>query len=63
MRYVTTGDWEPDDTEVIVEGVNTMGERLEQMANGEDVKDKITNDVKQIVKTKQYKIIRKPTDE
>ncbi len=62
MRYVTTGDWEPDDTEVIVEGVNTMGERLEQMANSEDVKDKITNDVKQIVKTKQYRILREATD-
>jgi hypothetical protein len=63
MRYVTTGDWEPDDTEVVVEGVNTIGERLERMAKGEEVKDKITNDVKQIVKTKQYKIIREPTDE
>jgi hypothetical protein len=63
MRYVTTGDWEPDDTEVIVEGMNTIGERLEQMAKGEDVKEKITNDVKQIVKTKRYKIIREPTDD
>ncbi len=63
MRYVTTGDWEPDNTEVIVEGVNTIGERLEKMARGEDVKKEVTNDIKQIVKTKQYKIIRKPTDE
>ncbi len=63
MRYVTTGDWEPDETEVVVEGVNTMGERLEQMAKGEDVKNEITNDVKQIVKTKRYKILREPTDE
>jgi hypothetical protein len=63
MRYVTTGDWEPKDIEVIVEGVNTIGERLEQMAKGVDVKDKVTNDVKQIVKTKQYKIIRPASDD
>jgi hypothetical protein len=63
MRYVTTGDWEPDDTEVIVDGMNTIGERLEQMAKGADVKDKVTNDVRQIVKLKQYKIIRPATDD
>jgi hypothetical protein len=63
MRYVTTSDWEPDHTEVVVEGENTMGERLEQMAQGEDVKAEITNDVKQIVKTNQYTIIRRAEDE
>ncbi len=46
-----------------ISNVVIMGERLERMANGEDVKDKITNDVKQIVKTKQYRILREATDE
>jgi len=58
MRYITTADWIPEKFEKVVEGENTIGERLERLGRGEDVKDDITNDVKQIVTTKQYKIIR-----
>jgi hypothetical protein len=63
MRYVITSDWEPEELEIIQEGRNTIGERLDHMAKGVDVKDKVTNDVKQIVKTGQYRIIRTTTDE
>lgn len=58
MRYVTKGDWIPDAFDKVVDGENTIGERLEHMGRGEDVKDDITNAVKQIITTKQYKIIR-----
>ena len=62
MRYVTTPDWAPVTMTQVVEGENTIGERLEQMGTGQDVKAAITEDVKQIVTTKQYKIMR-PTNE
>ena len=58
MRYVVRSDWVPERNEVIVEGENTIGERIEQMAEGKAVKEQITQDVKQIVSRKQYKIIR-----
>lgn len=63
MRYTTTEDWKPQWTEKIVDGQNTIGDRLELMAEGEDMKATITNDVKQIVTTKQYKIMRPTNDE
>jgi hypothetical protein len=51
----------------IVEGENTIGEQVEQLAEGTrdggDVKDEIIQVTKQIVTTKQYKIIRGPTNE
>ena len=59
MRYITMSDWTPADTHLVVEDENTIGDRLEQMAKGEDVKDEITQDMKQIVSTKKYRIIRK----
>lgn len=63
MRYTTTPDWKPQWTEKIVDGQNTIGDRLELMGEGEDMKATITNDVKQIVTTKQYKIMRPTNDE
>lgn len=63
MRYVTTSDWIPNAMRLVIEGENTIGDRLEDMAKGEDVKDEITQDVKQIVTSKQYKIIRKQGNE
>ncbi len=59
MRYVITADWIPDSMEMIVEEENTIGERLEGMAKGENVKDKITKDMQQIIASKQYKIIKR----
>jgi hypothetical protein len=74
MRYVTTSDWKPEFDYTtgkkfvkIVEGENTIGEQVEQLAEGTrdggDVKDEIIQVTKQIVTTKQYKIIRGPTNE
>jgi hypothetical protein len=59
MRYVTKDDWIAAEDEIVEEGVNTIGDRVEAMAKGEDTKAGITNTVKQIVTTKQYKIIRR----
>jgi hypothetical protein len=59
MRYVTLPEWKPVYMEKLIEGENTIGDRLEDMAKGVDVKAAITEDVKQIVTTKQYKILRK----
>jgi hypothetical protein len=63
MRYVTTPDWRPVKMEKLVDGKNTMAEALESMGKGEDTKEAITNNVKQAVTTKQYRIMREPTDE
>jgi hypothetical protein len=63
MRYVTTHDWLPIKMEKLVEGENTMAEALEAMGEGKDMKADITNKVQQVVTTKQYKVMRKPTDE
>lgn len=63
MRYVTTPDWKPTTMEKLVEGKNTMAEALVDMAEGKDVKADITNKVKQVVTTQQYRIKREPTDE
>ncbi len=57
MGYVVKSDWIATD-EIVEEGVNTIGEQLEGMAEGEDTKAEITNTVKQIASRKQYKIIR-----
>ncbi len=62
MRYVTTPDWQPVKMEKLREGVNTMAETLVDMAEGEDVKADVTEKVKQVVTTKQYNIMREPTD-
>ena len=59
MRYVTKDDWIASKNEIVEEGVNTIGDRIEAMAKGEDTKDEITNTIKQVVTTKQYKIIRR----
>lgn len=59
MRYITKDDWVAAENEIIEEGVNTIGDRVEAMAKGEDTTAAITNTVKQIVTTKQYKIIRR----
>jgi hypothetical protein len=63
MRYVVTGDWIPETFEKIVDEENTIGEKLEDMGRGKDMKKSITEDVKQIIVTKQYKIIRNTNDE
>jgi hypothetical protein len=70
MRYVTKGEWVPEFDYItgnkfvkVVEGENTLGEQLEQMGKGEDVKADITQTVKQVVTTKQYKIMRNQDDE
>jgi 5-methylcytosine-specific restriction endonuclease McrA len=63
MRYVTTPDWRPITMEKLVEGENTMAEALEDMGKGKDAKAAVTNKVKQVVTTGQYKIMREPTDE
>ena len=59
MRYITKDDWVAAENEIIEEGVNTIGDRVEAMVKGDDTKDAITNTIKQIVTTKQYKIIRR----
>ena len=59
MRYVTTGDWIPEEFEKVEENENTIGDKLEQLGRGEEVKNDITSTLKQIVTTKQYKIIRR----
>ena len=61
MGYVVKSDWIPKD-EIVEEGVNTIGEQLEGMAEGEDTKDAITNTVKQVAARKQYNIIRNQGD-
>ncbi|KKL23675.1 hypothetical protein LCGC14_2423000 [marine sediment metagenome] len=61
MGYVVKSDWIPTD-EIVEEGVNTIGEQLEGMAEGEDTKDAITNTVKQVAARKQYNIIRNQGD-
>ena len=58
MRYTVKSDWVPDTIEMVQDGTNTVAEHLEEMANGNDVKEKVTRDIKQIVSTKQYKVIR-----
>lgn len=58
MGYVIKSDWIPEKDEIVEEGVNTIGEHLERMAEGEDAKKEITNTVKQVAARKQYKIIR-----
>jgi hypothetical protein len=63
MRYITTPDWMPVEMTKLIENQNTVADKLEKMGKGEEVADSITEDVKQIVTTKQYKIIREPTDE
>jgi hypothetical protein len=57
MGYVIKSDWIPTN-EIIEEGVNTIGEQLEGMAEGEDTKAAITNTVKHVAGRKQYNIIR-----
>jgi hypothetical protein len=59
MRYTTKDDWIASEDEIVEEGVNTIGDRVEAMAKGEDTKDEITNTIKQMVSKKQYKIIRR----
>lgn len=59
MRYITKDDWVASENEIVEEGINTIGDRVEALAKGEDTKDAITNTAKQIVTTKQYKIIRR----
>ena len=63
MRYVTTPDWRPVEMGKLIENQSTIADRLEQMGKGEKVTEIITEDVKQVVTTKQYKIMREPTDE
>ncbi len=63
MRYVTQGEWEPSKFDKVVEQVNTIGEQLEQMGKGEAVKADITQTVKQVVTTQQYKIMRNQDDD
>ncbi len=63
MRYVTTPDWRPVEMTKLIENRNTIADRLEQMGKGEKVTECITEDVKQIVTTKKYRIMREPTDE
>ena len=41
------------------EDVNTIPDLIEGMVKGEDNKDELTNAAKQLISTKQYKIIRK----
>ena len=59
MRYVTKDDWVAAENEIIEEGVNTIGDMVEEQAHGEDKTEAITNTIKQMVTTKQYKIIRR----
>jgi hypothetical protein len=63
MRYVTTPDWRPVEMVKMIEDKNTIADRLEQMGKGDKVTEIITEDVKQVVTTGQYKIMREPTDE
>ncbi len=58
MRYVTRPKWKPVVLEKMIEGENTIGERLEDLAKGGDTKYAITEDVKQMVTTKRYRILR-----
>ena len=62
MSYVVKSDWIPTD-EIIEEGVNTIGEQLERMAEGTVGTDEITSTVKQVASRKQYKIIRNQGNE
>ncbi len=60
MRYVIQTEPEPEEPEVVIEGVNTIPDLL---VDPEKNKDKITNRVRKIVKHKQYKVVRKVSDE
>lgn len=63
MGYVVKSDWLPTEDEIVEEGVNTIGEQLEKLAEGDDVKDEITDTVKQVAARKQYNIIRNQGNE
>jgi hypothetical protein len=66
IKYRPFTDWEPEDTELLIEGENTIPDRIEEVVtklakeeDTEETKDKITNSVKQIATHKQYKILKK----
>ncbi len=63
MRYVTAPEWKPEEMSALTENQNTIADRLEQMGGGAKVTKDITEDVKQMVTTQQYKIKREPKDE
>lgn len=66
MRYVIDVDTEPEEPETLIEGVNTIPDMLEELADGlyseEEQTKRITNRVKKMAKTKQYRIIRKESE-
>lgn len=68
MRYVTFSGNMPEDIEIVEEGVNTVPDLIQDLADKSldsppgDVlssKQKVTESLKQIDSTKQYKIIKK----
>ena len=63
MRYMVDTEPEPEEEEMLIEGVNTIPDMLEDMAKRKHVKDKITNRLKKVQKHSQYKIIRNTSDE
>lgn len=67
MRYIIQTEVEPETPEVLIEGVNTIPDMLEDLTDGlyteEEQASRITNRVKKVVKHKQYKVIRNVTDD
>ena len=60
MRYVIQTEPEPEEPEVVIEGVNTIPDLL---VDPEKNKTKITNRLRKVVKNKQYRVIRPVSDE
>jgi len=58
MRYEVFDDWRPDKVELVYEGRNTIPDLVEKLVEVPEVKEEITEQVKQLTTAKKYKVLR-----
>jgi len=58
LRYKTFDDWKPEKFELIYEGRNTIPDLIEKIVKEPETKEDITEQIKQIVTSKKYRVLR-----
>lgn len=58
MRYETFDDWRPDKFELIYENRNSIPDLIEKVIEAPGAKAEITEQIKQLVTAKKYRILR-----
>jgi len=57
-RYEVFDDWRPDKVELVYEGRNTIPDLVEKLVEVPEVKEEITEQVKQLTTAKKYTVLR-----